>query len=57
MCEKRYHIEIEPGCTATFNTPTPSPETIRILKDVIRMAMEKEAPLPTPPPQPNHQEQ
>lgn len=50
MCEERHHIEIEPGCIATFNTPTPNPETIRILKDVIRMAMEKEAPKSDPSP-------
>lgn len=42
MCEKRYHIEVEPGCTGTFSTPTPSPETLRILKDVIRMAKDFE---------------
>lgn len=54
MCdEKRYHIEIEPGAVAMFNTPTPDPRTIDILKDVIRLAMEKEA-APKEDPTPTH---
>ena len=40
MNEERHHIE--PGCIGTFSTPNPSPETLGILKDVIRMARERE---------------
>lgn len=43
MCEKRYRIQIAPGAIGTFNTPNPHPETLRILKNVVRMAMESEA--------------
>lgn len=43
MSEKTYRIQIAPNAVGTFSRPDPSPETIRILKDILRMAAEKES--------------
>lgn len=42
MCEDRYHIRIAPNAVGTFSTPNPSPRTIEILKEVVRLAMAQE---------------
>lgn len=39
---KRYTLRLAPNATGTFSTPKPSKRTLGILKDVIRLAMEKE---------------
>lgn len=41
---KRYRMRIGKNAIGTFGTRTPDPRTIAVLKDVIRMAMEKEEP-------------
>ena len=41
---KRYRMRIGKNAIGTFGTRMPDPRTIAVLKDVIRLAMEKEEP-------------
>ncbi len=42
--EKRYTYHLAEGVTATFNTPTPSKETLEALAKVIELARKYEDP-------------